>query len=121
VDWEHVAEEIEALGRHELAAAESLLQNIILHLLKLEWSPAEPPSRDWRREVTAFRLALATRLRRAPTLRARIDLEAVYADARTLALLRLEDDGIAPDVPAACPYTLDQLADRDWWPERRDS
>ena len=45
VDAEHVAEEIEDLGRSELRTAQSLVEHIIEHLLKLEFSgSASPPS-----------------------------------------------------------------------------
>ena len=41
-DREHVAEEIEDLGKSERDAVRSQIRRIIEHLLKLGYSPAEP-------------------------------------------------------------------------------
>ena len=49
IDAENVAEEIEDLGRSELRAAQSLVEHIIEHLLKLEHDPVRlKHSRHWR-------------------------------------------------------------------------
>src|SRR3974377_640294 len=42
-DREHVAEEIEDLGKSERDAVRSQIRRIIEHLLKLAYSPAEQP------------------------------------------------------------------------------
>ena len=39
VDWENVIEEIESLGRRELKAVESLLENAFTHFLKILTDP----------------------------------------------------------------------------------
>ncbi len=120
LDWSHLADEIEAMGRSERAAVESLLERIILHLLKLEHSIAVTPRAHWSKEIATFRLDIAKRLRRAPSLPGRIDLAEVYADARRRAAITLRDDGVDPaEVPQECPYALDQLLDAGWWPGGR--
>ena len=120
VDWDNLIEEIEDLGRSDLAAFESQLRNVLIHLLKLEWSPDVQPRRHWRREVLAFRQAGARRLRQSPSLRTRSDLQTLYEEARESAVLVIDDAAFASDtLPTACLFTLDQLLDRDWWPENR--
>jgi Domain of unknown function DUF29 len=42
-DREHVAEEIEALGKSERDAVRSQVRRIVEHLLELAYSPAEEP------------------------------------------------------------------------------
>ena len=51
LDVEHIAEEIEDLGKSELHACQSLCEHIIEHLLKLEYSGLDEPARQWRQEI----------------------------------------------------------------------
>jgi hypothetical protein len=97
-----------------IRAAESLLEQIIIHLLKLEYAPAVDPRAGWRREVRLFRLDLAKRLRQAPSLRGKQDLDEIYADAR--AAILLEEDGVEPEVlPKTAPYDMPVLLDDRFW------
>ena len=48
LDVEHLAEEVEDLGKSQLQAVESYVQQIIAHLLKLDYSGFELPRRHWR-------------------------------------------------------------------------
>ena len=47
LDLEHLAEEVEDLGKSQRHAVESLLERVLEHLLKLEHSPAADPRRGW--------------------------------------------------------------------------
>jgi hypothetical protein len=46
-DREHVAEEIEDLGKSERDTVRSQIRRIIEHLLRLAHSPAGQPRSDW--------------------------------------------------------------------------
>src|SRR5882757_1194864 len=61
-DREHVAEEIEDLGKSERDAVRSQIRRIIEHLLKLAYSPAEQPRYDWMHSVADARAALEDKL-----------------------------------------------------------
>ena len=50
-DREHVAEEIEDLGKSERDAVRSQIRRVIEHLLKLAYSRAERPRFDWMHSV----------------------------------------------------------------------
>jgi len=53
---------------------------------------------------------------------ARARLGRLYAQARGDAARRLRaygEPGAAASLPAACPYTLDQVLDDDWFPSNR--
>lgn len=120
VDWENVAEEIESVGKSDRRALESRLTRLIEHLLKLEWSPAAEPRAGWRRTVREQRREIAALLEDSPSLRGRIRLEAAYTGGREDAVDGLREDGVSSAaLPVACPYTLDQVLDADWWPESR--
>ena len=116
-DPEHIAEEIEDLGRSDLRAAQSLCEHIIEHFLKLEFSGLEQPADHWRDEIVEWRLQLEKVLTRS--IEAKLDLPSRYRAALRL-VRRLERDapGLASRIPADCPYTLEQIVggDEDWFP-----
>jgi hypothetical protein len=118
-DIDHIAEEIESLGRSERRAMESALMRVIEHLLKLAYSPASGPRDGWRQSVTVQRLEYEALADDNPGLVARVRLPTVYDRARRLAGLSLsEHDGLSMAVlPAACPWTMAELADTAFWPD----
>lgn len=121
LDIEHIAEEIEDLGRSDLRAAQSLCQHIIEHLLKLEYSGLKEPSNHWRDKIVEWRLQLEQILTRS--ILGKLDLSARYRMALRL-LRRLERDvpGILNQLPAECPYTIERIlssGDEDWFPTPR--
>ncbi len=121
VDTEHVAEEIEDLGRSELRTAQSLVEHIIEHFLKLEFSGLVDPAERWRDKIVEWRLQLDKTLTRS--IEARLDLPERYKSALRL-MRRLERDfpGLTGRFPAACPYTLEQIiigGEEDWFPAPR--
>jgi hypothetical protein len=105
-DWPNIIGEIEALGRSELNAVQSLLIQLLLHGLKIAAWPQAPYVSHSQKEARGFRRQIGRQL--APSMRQRIDLADLYADA----LDRLPDtvDGLPPlTVPPACPFALDDL------------
>ena len=120
LDREHVAEEIEDLGKSERDAVRSQVRRIIEHLLKLEYSPAIAPRFDWMASIGEARQALSDKL--TATLQRDVEamLPQLYSDGRELAEIGLGKFGegtAAARFPAACPYTLDEIRRRGWYPE----
>ncbi len=118
-DREHVAEEIEDLGKSERDAVESQISRIIEHFLKLANSPAAPPRYGWMGSVSDARRILRKKI--TPTLRRQAEqkLAELYEDGREAAELALHDHGehgAAAALPSSCPYTLEQLLARGWYP-----
>ncbi len=119
-DRENVAEEVEDLGKSERDAVGSQVRRVLEHLLKLAYSPADRPRYGWMRSIAEARGTLRDKL--SPTLRrdAEARLSELYEDAREAAELALRDFGeheAAVALPAACPYTLDQVFTRGWYPD----
>ena len=119
-DRENVAEEIEDLGRNTREAVRSQVRRILVHLLKLAYSPASDPRRGWRGLIIDARTELADRL--SPTLRQELSaaLGMIYTAARKRVASDLQDYGEQEAMallPETCPYTLDQILEDDWYPE----
>jgi Domain of unknown function DUF29 len=108
LDIENVAEEIESVGRSELAALESYIVQIFVHLMKLRAEPAGP-LRHWRSEIVAFHGSMMRRF--APSMRQRIGLDDLWRAAREPLLIAYEGDQYnrIADLPDRSPFTLDDL------------
>jgi len=115
LDAQHVAEEIEALGRRERQELENRLAVLLLHLLKWSRQP-ERQGRSWLLTIEEQRRRLARHLRDNPSLRAVQD-EAL-ADAYGDAVLRAElETGLLRDMfPWTCPYSFEQVMNNEFWP-----
>ncbi|MCW2237313.1 DUF29 domain-containing protein [Azospirillum canadense] len=120
IDWDHVAGEIEDMGRSETRAVESALTRILEHLLKLEHSSATDPRNGWKASVVEHRGRVLRDLKASPSLHGKIDLPDVYETARELAALGLAQDGLTlHDLPAECPWSLELITEKGWWPVNR--
>jgi hypothetical protein len=106
-DVENVAEEIESVGRSELAAVESLIELILLHVIKLSSEPASNAARHWRAEVLGFHGN--ARRRFAESMRQRVDLAALWRLARERAIVAADDPALSGVLPDACPFSLDEI------------
>ena len=106
VDWPNVVEEIESVGRSEVDAVESWLYHAFLHDLKAEAWPLARDAESWRGEARGFRARARRKFR--PSMRQKIVVAAIYADALRALPVRLDDAPPRP-VPQACPVTLDEL------------
>jgi hypothetical protein len=116
LDYDHLAEEIEDMGRSQLAACRSLVRSILLHLLKLELALDRQHERHWRAEVRAFRDQLEEEL--SPSLRASLpaELDRLYAKARRYFLDLFEPGELSALPPQDCPWTWDEVAGADGGP-----
>ena len=114
-DIEHIAEEIESMGKTEKRELVSRLAVLLAHLLKWEYQP-ERRGKSWRLTIDEQRGQLRRHLRDNPSLQSRL-AEAMrdgYSDA-TLAAAR-ETDFDPADFPAVCPWTFVQSMSADFWP-----
>ena len=122
VDWRRLIEEVADLGKTERDTVRSMVETTMEQLLKLEHSPAVGPRVGWADTIIRARRTLRDKmtktLRRDVTRR----LSRLYASARSVTArsLRLYKEAeAAAALPEACPYTLDQILDGDWFPKSR--
>jgi hypothetical protein len=122
LDLDHLAEEVEDLGKAERNSVLSQVERIIEHALKLEHAASREPRRGWILLIVDARRELGRHL----TLSLRHLVEEEFAQlytgerARTARVLRLHDEPeAAAALPDECPYTLAQLLDEDWFPTNR--
>lgn len=122
LDLDRLAEEVEDLGSSERYTVESQIQRLIIHLLKLEYSPAAQPRRQWRLSVLNARAEIERRLSNAMRGEVEARLDKLYGTARAAARIELvEHDELASAelLPKSCPYNWSQLLDPEWIPVNR--
>lgn len=116
LDIEHIAEEIEDVGKSERRELASRMAVLLAHLLKWQYQPDKRGS-SWQRTIKEQRRAIAAHITETPSLRAslRNDIwfEGVWADAVAKAV---EETGL--DLfPEDCPLSVEQILSRDYYPE----
>lgn len=115
-DIEHIAEEIESMGRGEQQQLENRLAVLLLHLLKWQFQP-NLRGNSWRLTVKEQRARIIRHLRKNPSLQS--VLNETLADAYSDALIGAErETGLAETAfPAVCPWTFEQIIDQAFWPD----
>jgi hypothetical protein len=118
LDLDHLAEEIEALGNEQRHAVRSHLRVLLWHVLKWAYQP-DHRGPSWRTSILNARVEIADRLEDYPSLRPRVPtlLASAYPRARRLA--SAETGLPLATFPEACPWTVEQVLDEDFWPERQ--
>jgi len=118
LDREALAEEVESLGRSEYRELEHRLDGLLMHLLKWHYQPSgRQTGHSWRSTIREHRRQLTRLLRDSPSLRPRMAtvLPENYANARVDAS---DETGLPlATFPQACPWTVVQVLDEDFWPE----
>jgi hypothetical protein len=105
VDWEHVIEEIEDVGKSELRACTSRLRKAMENLLKLQGWPEHASSEHWRNEIFAFPNDAADAF--TPSMRRKIEIASDYRRAlRDARRMKMAGCGPAP-LPNDFPFALD--------------
>lgn len=115
LDYEHLVEELEALGRSEKNTVESLVIQIIEHLLLYQYWQQERDynSKHWRVEIVAFRTQLELRITTNLKNHLYNKLDYLYSKARKIAEVKSD-----LKLPKFNPYSLEQILDEDWLPEQ---
>jgi hypothetical protein len=118
IDIEHIAEEIEDVGKSEQRELASRMAVLLAHLLKWEFQP-DMRSTSWRATIKTQRDRVQIRLQKTPSLAPMLTdadwIADMWADARTLAS---KETGIGfAKFPEGCPWTLENAIGPDFWPD----
>lgn len=115
IDAEHIAEELEYMGKRERRELISRLTILLVHLLKWQYQPARR-SKSWRNTVLIQRGDVAELVEDSPSLKA--DIGATIERAYERAVLLAEDEtGLEKSqFPATCPYRYEEIIDLDFFP-----
>ena len=114
LDLENVAEEIECVGRSEFVAVQSLVRQILIHLIKAVSVPDATALLHWRKEVAALHRDILDHL--SPSMRTRINIARLWSQAIKQAELDLAAHGqaLAQQLPAQCPLNAEYILDSNF-------
>ena len=118
LDIEHIAEEIEDVGKSEQRELAGRMAVLLAHLLKWEYQPERRGS-SWEDTIRTQRERIERRICKTPSLRASLtdaDWQAdVWDDAVDDAV---KETGMARKVfPRSCPWTKEQIMSQDFYPD----
>ena len=115
IDADHIAEELEAMGRKERRELISRLSVLIAHLLKWKYQ-AVRRSRSWKNTISTQRMDINDLLEDSPSLRhgMKEKISRAYQKAR----LQAEDEtGIDKEqFPRNCPFSTEEILDENFFP-----
>ena len=114
-DIEHIAEEIESMGKTEKRELVSRLAILLCHLLKWRYQP-ERRGASWQATIRIQRRDLTHHLIDNPSLKSlrAPAIEDAYGNA---VIEASAETGLCEETfPAACPWSFEQLMDEGFWP-----
>ena len=117
LDLEHIAEEIEDVGKSEQRELASRMAVLLAHLLKWENQPARR-SKSWQYTLTTQRKEVAYVISEAPSLRTKFSderwLDIVWSKAKSQAE---SETGLDIDTfPEVCPWPISDVLSEGWLP-----
>jgi hypothetical protein len=116
IDWENVAEEIESLGKQQVAELRSRLEVLIVHLLKWIYQP-ERRGRGWLLTIAEQRFRVREHIAENSSLKAvREDVfRRAYEGARYSAARTIRRSPAT--FPTEAPFSLQEALTEDWLPQ----
>lgn len=118
LDLEHIAEEIEDVGKSEQRELASRIAVLLAHLLKWQYQP-DRRGASWRATIRTQRNLIEKRLNRTPSLRPMLSdvnwIEDMWADARQDAS---KETGIGFSIfPESCDWNIGDVLSPDFFPD----
>jgi hypothetical protein len=119
-DIEHIAEEIESMGKTEKRELVSRLEVLLMYLLKWQFQP-ERRGKSWTNTIRVQRNHLETHLVDNPSLKAQLAaaIRAAYENAKIEAAGETDlEESVFPEV---CAWSPEQIFSPGFWPDREGS
>ena len=115
LDLEHIAEEIEDVGKSEQRELANRIVILIAHLLKWQYQP-ERQGTSWQTTIRNQRRAIALHLKQVPSLKSKLNddewLEIVWGDA----VYQASKETGLDNFPETCPWSIEDILADGWMP-----
>jgi hypothetical protein len=118
IDVEHIAEEIEAMGKSEKRELISRLAVLLAHLLKWQYQP-ERQSNSWKYTIEEQRDEVLELFEESPSLKHEIEdkLERAYRKAILWAATEI---GVNKSIfQNQCPFSLEEVLNKNFYPKNK--
>lgn len=115
-DLEHIAQEIEDIGKSQERELENRLEILLRHLLQWKLQP-ERRTRSWRLTANEQRREIEKLLRKMPSLQQALPQALPGAYGYAVRSAAEETEMPKSCFPESCPFALDQILDEEFFPE----
>ncbi|MCK5517470.1 MAG: DUF29 domain-containing protein [Desulfobulbaceae bacterium] len=110
-DIEHIAEEIESMGKSEKRELISRLEVLLMHLLKWQYQPSRR-STSWKNTIRVQRYRIVDHLEDNPSLNSKLDEIMIKAYKRARIEAATETGMDVEAFPEQSPYSFDETMER---------
>ncbi len=115
LDLEHIAEEIEDVGKSEQRELANRMAVLLAHLLKWQHQP-DRQGNSWARTIKEQRKGVLSRLDETPSLKSKLTetkwWDGVWADA----VAQATDETGIDTLPEVCPWSEAEVLGEGWLP-----
>lgn len=115
LDLEHIAEEIEDVGKSEQRELANRMAVLLAHLLKWQYQP-DRQGNSWARTIKEQRKGVLSRLDETPSLKSKLTetkwWNGVWADA----VAQATDETGIDTLPEVCPWSEAEVLGEGWLP-----
>ena len=115
LDIQHLAEEIEDVGKSEQRELSSRMAVLLTHLLKLQSQPERQGS-SWARTIKEQRRGILRRLEKTPSLKALLADASWWADVWSDAVAQAGNETGLDALPEVCPWSESEVLGDGWLP-----
>jgi hypothetical protein len=115
IDIEHIAEELESMGKRDKREIISRLSILLMHLLKWQFQPGFRGA-SWQNTIIEQRQQVQLILEDSPSLKHQVEEKITKAYQSALRKAVNETGLPLSHFPQICPYTLEQMLDDNFYP-----
>ena len=119
LDIEHIADEIEDVGKSEIRELASRMAVLLAHMLKWQYQPGGRGN-SWRRTIKEQRNRVGLCIDQTPSLKADLRNSVWWSDVWSDAVAKASQETGLGDFPESCPWTFDQIMNPEFWPASLD-
>ena len=116
IDVEHIAEEMESMGRKEERELERRLEILIMHLLKWQFQVYNRTT-SWEATIKEQRRRIKRLLEESPSLKPKLPSQFDYAYETAVIMASAETNIPEKDFPKKSPFKLEECLSDNFFPE----
>ena len=119
LDIEHIADEIEDVGKSDRRELASRTAVLLARMLKWQYQPGGRGN-SWRRTIKEQRNRVGLCIDQTPSLQADLRNSVWWSDVWSDAVAKASQETGLGDFPESCPWTFDQIMNPEFWPASLD-
>jgi hypothetical protein len=116
LDIEHIADEIEDVGKSEKRELASRMAVLLAHMLKWQYQ-TRGRGNSWQRTIKEQRNRVRLCIDQTPSLKADLGDSFWWSDVWSDAVAKASEETGLGEFPESCPWSFDQIMNPEFWPD----